>query len=160
MVWVPISKKVMPIVRPVWSPVSGARMDMLKIEEDGECLYRYEGQYHRTGGYDVCGEWEWGTSRYPQLYLHKYRVLKWTKCGAWIRFSTYQRDQRFVNLKARKKFACKTEEDALESFIARKNRQAAILGTQLEAAEALSKHAKRELEKRRGKETSVFSDLV
>lgn len=52
--------------------------------------------------------------------LHKYAVVKHTPCGVWLDIG------RFVKKDARKRFACPTKEAARESFIARKERQAAI----------------------------------
>jgi len=60
-----------------------------------------------------------------------YRVSKRTRCGAWI-----DGGGKFVNLQARKQWACNTVDEALASFIARKRRQVSILSAQLKAAEA------------------------
>lgn len=64
----------------------------------------------------------------PRLELFWFRVIKRTPCGAWI-------DGRFVNLKARKKFACNTKEEALECFRRRKEVHVSILKAQLAAAQ-------------------------
>lgn len=60
--------------------------------------------------------------------LRTYIVRKHTPCGVWI-------DGRFVNLKANKRFACPTMEEAKESFIARKKRQIRILSARLKDAQ-------------------------
>jgi gamma-glutamylcysteine synthetase len=51
---------------------------------------------------------------------------------AWI--GLYSDQKKFVNLTARKQWACETEKLALRSFIARKNRQVHILHSQLAKA--------------------------
>ena len=80
-------------------------------------------------------------SRQPQiasqamrLYLNAYLILKETPCGCWIEWG--YGEKKFVNLKARKKFAHLTPEEAMEAFKARKRRQIAILNGQLLRAEA------------------------
>jgi len=74
----------------------------------------------------------YGTSD-PELVLRKYTVIRRTPKGAWIR--EYGRD-RFVLLTARKRFACNTKDEALESFIARKEAQIRKLRGQLKKAKA------------------------
>jgi hypothetical protein len=98
-------------------------------------LYRYQEQSYSIGvdqfdnplpGYHLIIE------------LYSYRVIRETSKGVWI--NDYGKD-RFVLLTARKKFACRTKEEALESFIARKNRQIKILSDQLEKAKLAKKYA-------------------
>lgn len=64
----------------------------------------------------------------PRLEMHWYQVNRRTPQGAWI-------GGKFVRLTATKKWACNTEDDALESFKARKRRQIAILTGNLQRAE-------------------------
>lgn len=64
----------------------------------------------------------------PRLEFREYPIIKRTPKGAWI--DIYGK-KRFVLLTARKKFACDTREDAIRSFIARKERQIRILNRQL-----------------------------
>ena len=83
--------------------------------------------------YSVCVDPEleiYGVSD-PHLEARWYRVSKRTRCGAWINDGG-----KFVNLQARKQWACNTVDEALASFIARKRRQVSILSAQLKAAEA------------------------
>lgn len=68
-----------------------------------------------------------------QLIKESFPVIKYTNCGVWI--DVYGR-KRFVNLGARKKYACLTEQEALESYHARKKRQVRILKLRLAEAEA------------------------
>jgi hypothetical protein len=98
-------------------------------------LYRYQEQSYSIGvdqfdnplpGYQL------------KIELYSYRVIRETSKGVWI--NDYGKD-RFVLLTARKKFACRTKEEALESFIARKNRQIKILSLQLEKAKLAKKYA-------------------
>jgi hypothetical protein len=64
--------------------------------------------------------------------LKKYLIIRRTPKGAWI--DDYGLE-RFVLLTAHKKFACETPEEALQSFIARKERQLLILGNKTKIAQ-------------------------
>ena len=64
-----------------------------------------------------------------QIIPIPYRVIKVTPCG--VRLET----GKFVLNNSRKRFACKTSEEALSSFVIRKRHQCAILRTQLRRAE-------------------------
>lgn len=64
-----------------------------------------------------------------RLIAIPYTVRKVTPCG--VRLG----DNRFVLNESRKRFACKTSEEALDSFVIRKKRQCAILRGQLQRAE-------------------------
>ena len=74
---------------------------------------------------------------YVNVYLHEYPIIKTTVKGFWI--DMFGR-KRFVLSDSRKKFACLTKEDALESFKRRKERQIRLLESQLS-------HAKTALDK-------------
>lgn len=78
-------------------------------------------------------EWERpigsGTS---YVHLYAYRVAKETPCGVWL--DTFA-GRRFVLRDARKRWACPTKEEALESFRARKERQLKILRAQVRHVE-------------------------
>lgn len=65
------------------------------------------------------------------LYLTEYKIIKRTEYGVWIEFNC---DKKFVNLEARKQFACATKEAAFISFKRRKARQISILTSQLNRA--------------------------
>jgi hypothetical protein len=54
-----------------------------------------------------------------------------------VRFETDK--NKFINLKARKQYACRTKEEAYTSYLARKNRQIRILRGQLAKAVTASK---------------------
>jgi hypothetical protein len=98
---------------------------MMKQVKPIGIAYRYNGVLYGDGnGYT-----------YIRVYLSKYPITKKTNKGIWI--DIFGR-KRFVLLSARKKYACLTQEEALESFKARKNRQIRILNSQLtHAKEAL-----------------------
>lgn len=92
--------------------------------------YRYVDTLHSSGSE------EYGFSLYITVYLLEYQIVKETPRGIWI--EEYIGKKRFVNLSARKKFACVSKEDALISFRKRKERQIRILENQLRfAKEAL-----------------------
>lgn len=87
-----------------------------------EFLYRYEARV------DLFDTGMFG------LELVEHPIHHRTPCGAWI-WSGY----KFVNLTKHKKFACETKEEALVSFIKRKERQVAILAAKHdEAVKALA----------------------
>ncbi|WP_315729888.1 hypothetical protein [Bradyrhizobium sp. SZCCHNRI2010] len=64
----------------------------------------------------------------PQLEMRWHRIDRRTPKGAWA-------SGRFVLLTATKRWACLTEEEALDSFIARKQKHIRILTKQLKRAE-------------------------
>ena len=75
--------------------------------------YRYRDEYFREG--DV------------RIFEQVLKVLKETPKGVWLNDSG---NRRFVLRDARKRFACPTRQEALESFIARKRLQRSFaLGT-------------------------------
>lgn len=67
------------------------------------------------------------------LLMSTFPVLRQTPAGVWLDVCGRE---RFVKVDARKRFACPTEEEALQSFHARKRRQVRILRYQLASAEA------------------------
>lgn len=91
--------------------------------------YRYEEQ--------VSGEWDDDfvslVGQRIEIRLRKYPVIKHTPRGVWI-IHNYG-DRKFILNDSRKRFACETKEKAMESFIARKTRQASILRAQLRSVE-------------------------
>ena len=69
-----------------------------------------------------------------ELFERRFEITKRTPCGAWIFLHGWNDEKKFVNLKATKKYACETIEDARQSFIARKKRQIRILTARLNDA--------------------------
>ena len=84
---------------------------------------------------------EWGDvvgRGHLEVVLLKLRVLKHTPKGVWLdasRSRMWSQFRCFVLRDARKRFACPTIEDAKESFVARKQRQARIYRARLADAE-------------------------
>ena len=79
-----------------------------------------------------------------RVYLHQFQVIRVTPKGVWIDgwFS-----KRFVLNEARKRYALPTKDEALQSFLARKERQASIYQTRVSRADqaikaALAMHGK------------------
>lgn len=93
----------------------------------GDTWYRYEDR--RYGSFDEFGS---RTYVYVRVEERTYEVAKVTPKGVWLDFG-WQR--RFVRHDARKKFAAPTREEAMASFLARKERHARILRAQLEQVE-------------------------
>lgn len=73
------------------------------------------------------------TERALILNHYEYPIIRETKHGAWIDVLGHA---KFVRLDARKRFACPTVEEAMESFRRRKQRQVKLLRAQLRMAEA------------------------
>lgn len=106
------------------------------MQANGESWYRYEDiQYAApVDEFDrPCGKGE------LLVLLREYPVLRHTPKGVWLagtgdlRYSHHI--DRFVRNDAKKRFACPTIEEAKESFIARKRRQASINHARAERAE-------------------------
>ncbi|UPT95468.1 hypothetical protein J4G48_0040655 [Bradyrhizobium barranii subsp. apii] len=80
--------------------------------------------------YSVCVDPDrdvYGTTP-PKLEMWWWEIDRVTPKGAWV-------CGRFVLLSATKRWACPTEEEALESFMARKRKQIRILSHRLKEAE-------------------------
>ena len=92
------------------------------MSDEIEYWYRYDEVESTTG---------------VRVYQHKYRVLKHTPCGVQL---DYWGTRKFVNRSTRKRWACPTDQEARESYMARKRRQIGILKAQLRRAE-LGLHA-------------------
>jgi hypothetical protein len=67
-----------------------------------------------------------------EVKLREFAVFKHTPKGVWIGWSG---PEKFVLRESRKRYACPTIEEAKESFIARKKRQAGIYRARLRDAE-------------------------
>lgn len=89
-----------------------------------EVWYRYEDSI--VSSFDT--EYEYVVARRVRLDLIEYRVIKHTPKGVWLELGI---DKRLVLRHSRKRFACPTKEEALESFIARKECQIRILEDKL-----------------------------
>jgi hypothetical protein len=74
-----------------------------------------------------------GTER-VRVSVTKYPVLRHTPKGVWLDIGGGR--ERFVLKRGRKRFACPTQDAAMESFKARKERQRKILMAQLQGVEA------------------------
>lgn len=78
----------------------------------------------------------------------KFEVLKHTSKGVWLREHPMVMP-KFVLRDARKRFACPTIEEALESFIARKTKQASIYRNRMVKAEWCIAEATRKFSSRK-----------
>lgn len=98
-------------------------------------LYRYEEIiYHPDldeNGNPIIGKIE--------IVEKEFDIVKHTPKGAWIKFG-YNR--KFVNLYARKKYACLTKEEALLSFIRRKQKSIEIFRYKKRVAEQVLRKGK------------------
>lgn len=102
---------------------------MVPVETDSEVVfYRYVDVAYAPMA-DEFGERR--GSGDLKVELREYPLVRRTPKGVWI--DDYGHE-RFVLLSARRKFACETKEDAMESFIARKRRQLEIYNARAERA--------------------------
>ena len=70
-----------------------------------------------------------------EVVRRKLCVVKVTPKGVWLGYSMHGASARFVLNSATKRYACPSQEDAKNSFRARKKRQAAIYKNRLQDAE-------------------------
>jgi len=90
--------------------------------------YRYEVR-HYAPPLNEFDEIDFGAVGRRELVLVECPVLRVTKCG--VRLT----DGRFILKQSRKRYACPTKEEAMESFKRRKTVQISILKAQLRSAE-------------------------
>lgn len=106
-----------------------------------EYRYRYEETWYAPG-VDEDGSIIRGSSSVT-IHLYRYRVIKHTRCGVWIdRYPVFsslpvppglkpnRKDHRFINERARKRYAWPSKELAMSSYLARKARHLKILKAQ------------------------------
>jgi hypothetical protein len=114
----------------------------------GDIWYRYEEvTYHP--GVDEYDEPLRGPGR-VEVNCYEWRVTKVTPKGVRVGWGMAGLMDRFILLDARKRWAYPTKELALESFIARKERQLRILRAQVETVEKALAIVKRPMETRIG----------
>lgn len=115
----------------------------------GDIWYRFE-NHLESAGVD-----EWDNPLGPpqvRVNIRKFVVEKETPKGVWLQAAFFR---RFVLRGARKRYACPTLEEALESFKARKQAQLRILNTQIGRVELALYHAEQELDRERRWPTSA-----
>jgi hypothetical protein len=99
-----------------------------EMEVGREVWYRVvDGRY--AGSVDECGDPMGDGGAYVRV--DEYPVLRHTPKGVWLEHAGRYGQHRFVLRVANKRWACPTKEEAMESFRARKQRQAKILRAQL-----------------------------
>lgn len=86
--------------------------------------YRFE-DYRVSGGINDFGEPE--GPGHTEIRMREFQVTKYTPKGVWL---NWYGDKKFVLRDARKRYACPTTKEAMESFLARKKRQLSILTAQ------------------------------
>jgi len=87
-------------------------------------LYRYDYTAYFNGAYDMNGEMYRVGPPKPVIHCDKFRIVKVTPKGNWI---DVHGKRKFVLGTAQKQYACRTQEEALVSFKARKERHLSIL---------------------------------
>ena len=94
-------------------------------------------RYHRVDAYE--------DGPNITIYTTSYPVISKTPCGVWIDTTYYMGSysKRFINNSWRKRWACPTVEEALQSFIARKECQIRKLKYQLQSAEGYFRAAEK-----------------
>jgi len=75
------------------------------------------------------------TGTYCRIILRTFKIVKYTKKGVWISlFGIGDNHDKFILMTARKKWACKTEKEAIYSYQKRKQRQIQIYESRLKRA--------------------------
>lgn len=88
------------------------------------------------------GESHWDYYSYP-VRERTFKLVKETKCGYWITDVVFSIDKpKWVSKNSRKRYAYLDRAQALQSFIARKEKQIKILTASLKASEIRLKNAK------------------
>jgi hypothetical protein len=90
------------------------------MDDKPQIYYRLEDRLVSKG----IDEFENDLGAEVRVYLKEYPVLSYTQKGVWLK--TGFSDKRFVLLNAKKQFAHSTKEEALASFLLRKDRQESI----------------------------------
>lgn len=96
--------------------------------------YRYYDVITAQGGVNVIGEWERSGPGRVSVKLMEFPFQRKTPKGTWVGYNDVPYQRWFVRDKAVKKFAHPTKELAMEAFVKRKDRQRAILRSQLDRA--------------------------
>lgn len=107
-----------------------------------EVWYRATETTTGTGYVDEYGDWHRTGDSSVTILIEELEVLKHTPKGVWLKYDSYFSDKRFVLHEARKRFACPTIREALDSFTARKERQAEIYETRARTARRAIKLAR------------------
>lgn len=94
-----------------------------------ETFYRYEIEIDGTVE-DPDDPWNFGTDL--TVCLVEFKVIKRTRCGAWLEIGSIK---KWTNTVGRKRYAHETKEAALEAFVARRRKQRSILRQQLNVCE-------------------------
>lgn len=123
------------------------------MEDQKEYLYRYE-EIRWSLGLDEFDNPIQGCRL--EVSLSKYEIAKRTPKGAWVYRYSFTSDKKFVNLSAKKKFACESIEEAKESFLRRKERQIQILSSQLKEAKKAKSIIENMIEKEIDKQSSTI----
>jgi hypothetical protein len=106
-----------------------------------EVYYRFEDR--READWDPWAEFEQPNTSHCVVRICELPVLKHTPKGVWVKTNYGWRRGRFILHTSTKRYACATLEEAYQSFLARKERQASIHRTRmLHAEEAAQKAAK------------------
>jgi hypothetical protein len=99
--------------------------------------YRYEATHYAAPADEFGESRGFGST---SIVLHEYEVARTTPKGVWLRigfygdFAALDAHERFVLTSARKRFACPTKREAMDSFIARKKKEIRIYTARIERA--------------------------
>lgn len=112
------------------------------VPEDGTYWFRARGEV-QTRSYDPYDERFFNITPRITVRMDAFEVLRTTPKGVWLDVPTaWHADERrrFVRREARKRWACPTRAEAIESLRARNSRRRTILSNQLKHAELLGKY--------------------
>ena len=118
------------------------KFNQQKLPNPGEFAYRYEDYWSSDVHYDWNGEPCGFGPSWSKVYCSEFEVVRFTPKGFVIR-AGIGGEEKFICHHWRKKFACLNREEAMTSFIKRKERQITILSRQLRNAET-ALHAMKE----------------
>lgn len=148
--WSPYSNNTSAIRQAMRAACFNCRVEFLDSMRETEFGWRFEDR--RYAAADEFGDY---SHSYTQIEFHAYLIHHRTKCGMWL-MRTGNHDtlyfgdtggnkpDRFVNLQANKKWAVDSVQGAIDSFVARKKRQARIYKARVSAARHAISLVKRE----------------
>jgi hypothetical protein len=113
-----------------WDNPLASVVDAFKRSRQGDVLYRFD-----AVSYSYCADpdLEEYRSTGPKLELTCYDVRRWTPTGATLQVMSGAK-HKHVNLMCAKRFACRTPQEALESYRARKRKAVRIYDARAENA--------------------------
>lgn len=146
--WSPYSNNADAIQQAMRAACFSCRVEFTDTLKETDFGWRFEDRR-----YSASDEYGDHSHSYTQIEFHAYLIHHRTKCGIWLldtdnAFGTFKTMQlkpdRFINLQANKKWAVDSVQGAIDSFVARKERQARIYEGRAQLARQAISLVKRE----------------